>query len=130
MYVNSVIITVAYYICSCTAQSHSDDSHVNATAPCISCTYMYVFALCSGSPPMSCIPLVSLFLRLHHCTIFLHWVVVSAGLPLGLMWSPLVSSDLFVSPVVSAGLISRDFCCLKWSWLVYSSLQLSLLVST
>ena len=36
------------------AQSHSDDSHVNATAPCMSRCMHFAQA----RPPMSCIPLV------------------------------------------------------------------------
>ena len=36
------------------ARSHSDDSHVNSTVPCMSCTRMH-FA--QAHPPVSCIPL-------------------------------------------------------------------------
>ena len=37
------------------AWSHSDDNHVNATAPCMPCTRIHMQA----RPPMSCIPLVT-----------------------------------------------------------------------
>ena len=44
------------------AQSHSDDNHVNVTAPCMSCTRMH-FA--QARPPMSCIPLVYVHVVYH-----------------------------------------------------------------
>ena len=37
------------------ARSHSDVSHVNATAPC---NVRHAHALAQARPPMSCIPLV------------------------------------------------------------------------
>ena len=43
------------------ARSHSDDNHVNATAPCMSCTQNPYIAMhfAQARPPMSCIPLVT-----------------------------------------------------------------------
>ena len=39
------------------AQSHSEDNHVNATAPCMPCTRIHMH-FAQARPPMSCIPLV------------------------------------------------------------------------
>ena len=39
------------------ARSHSDDNHVNVTAPCMPCTRIHMH-FAQARPPMSCIPLV------------------------------------------------------------------------
>ena len=102
------------------ARSHSDDNHVNATAPCMPCTRIHMH-FAQARPPMSCIPLhIDLEIQM---VFIVHFLCIDGVWMQGLSyWIPYSYPHLFLTvrvgpccqEVLSHLLVTIAACSPQW----------------